>query len=422
MSTPVRLAHAATRRWRALSPLASDAVLYGLSGAFALAFALTSNEVAQVRWAWIALPTYLAVCVVVLALRGRSDSAIRRGRRALLIVTALGATALPLGLEAHWRGAGASGNAQPEVGVIERSGSALSHGQSPYHSYVDNGHLVDKVKGLPAFDSFFPYLPLMGVFGLPSAEDHRSRGLTDARILMTLFTVLVTCAALMLMRSGDDQRLRVAQFLLALPVGALFLATGGDDMPVLALCLLGVAGLQRRSTTLAGVSFGLAAALKLTAWPVVVGGLVVTWGLSGWRAALRQLTWTASIVAVTVTPFAVRSPRAFLANVLAFPLGLAHVPSPAASDLPGHLITLWWPTLGHALGFVTFVVGGTFTVRWVMSRWPLAPESMLMLVGTIMAVAMSVASATRIGYLVYPVNLWLWSGVVRTRPSAIAMG
>jgi hypothetical protein len=33
----------------------------------------------------------------------------------------------------------------------------------------------------------------------------------------------------------------VAQVLLALPTGALFLSTGGDDMPILALMLLGVA-------------------------------------------------------------------------------------------------------------------------------------------------------------------------------------
>jgi len=38
-------------------------------------------------------------------------------------------------------------------------------------------------------------------------------------------------------------------------------------MPILALMLLGVAALQRRSINTAGISLGLAAAMKLTAWP-----------------------------------------------------------------------------------------------------------------------------------------------------------
>lgn len=398
-------------RWHGLTSVQSDTVLYGSSALFALLFALTTTEAAQRRWAWVALPTYVAVTLGSWALQSRHAT---RGRTVLLLVAIVGATALPLGLEAHARATQVGGgNAQPEVGVIERSGQALAHGQSPYYTYLHNGHLVHTLKGVPTFESFFPYFPLMGIFGLPSAETHQGRGLTDARIVMSLVTLLLTLLALRLLRVRDDARTRIAQVLLALPFGALFLATGGDDMPILALLLLGVVGLQRRSAWGAGLAFGVAAAMKLTAWPLTLVAMLVTWGRAGWRAALRQAWWSAAVVLVTVVPYIVRSPRAFVTNVVAFPLGLAHVNSPAASDLPGHVVATWSPVAGHVLAPLAFVVGGYFAVRWVRQSWPLTTSQGLALVASVMLVAMCVATATRVGYLIYPLNFYLWSRLIR---------
>ncbi len=333
-------------------------------------------------------------------------------RIGLLALVILGSVAIPLGLEARWRQLDHGvGYAQPEVSVIERSGLYLSKGQDIYHSYVLHGHLVNPVKGLPAYESFFPYFPLMGLFGLPSAETHQSKGLTDARIVMSLMTLLVGLSALGLMRASPEKKIRVAQLLLALPSGALFLATGGDDMPILALLLLGAGALQRRRTNLAGISLGLAAAMKLTAWPLAIGALLVVRDENDRRSWRRLATWMLAIVLVTVVPFVVRSPWAFMSNVFAFPLGLAGIASPAASPLPGHILTTLWSPLGHVLAPVTLLVGGYYGARYVRRHRPLELSQLLGLLSVTFAVMICVASATRIGYVIYPLNLALWSRV-----------
>ena len=113
---------------------------------------------------------------------------------------------------------------------------------------------------------------------------------------MTMMTMLTSGAALALLRATRRQKIRVAQFLLALPTGALFLATGGDDMPILALSLLGVVALQRRANNVAGISLGLAAAMKLTAWPLALGALLVARDrrdAPAWRRVARG-SWRSS--------------------------------------------------------------------------------------------------------------------------------
>jgi uncharacterized membrane protein len=258
----------------------------------------------------------------------------------------------------------------------------------------------------------------MGVFGLPSAATKKSKGLTDARIVMTLMTLLASGWALALLRLSKEQKLRVAQVLIALPTGALFLSTGGDDMPILALLLLGVAALQRRQSNLAGVSLGLAAARKLTAWPMAAGALLVAHdqrGRSTWR---RVLVWIGAIVVVTTVPFIFRAPGAFMTNVFAFPLGLAGVSSPAASALPGHVLTTWLPVLGHILAPVTLLIGGYFVAKYARRHWPLTLSQLLAILSLIYAVMMCVASATRIGYLIYPLNFALWSSMTEVKTVA----
>ncbi len=144
--------------------------------------------------------------------------------------------------------------------------------------------------------------------------------------------------------------MRVAQVLIALPTGALFFSTGGDDMPILALMLLGVAALQRRQTNLAGVSLGLAAAMKLTAWPMAAGALLVARdpkGRSTWKtgARLGRRDRRRDDRALRLARAARRSWRTSSPS----PSGLAGVKSPAASALPGHILTTWLPVLGHVL-------------------------------------------------------------------------
>ena len=407
--------------WTRLSPLGSDAALYMASALFAGLLALTTGEPAQMHWGYLAMGPYLAGGVIALVLAKRSTVRLTHVRFVLLGLVVVGAVAMPLGLEARWRQLDHGvGFAQPEVSVIERSGQLLSQGHSPYRSYYANGHVVNQVKGVPAYESFFPYFPLMGVFGLPEAETHRGKGLTDARIIMSLMTLIVSLAALRQLRVDPAKKLRVAQVLLALPTGALFLSTGGDDMPIIALMLLGVVGLSRRRNHLAGISLGVAAAMKLTAWPMAIGALLVAKENGGRRVWKPIVAWSAAIILVTVTPFALHKPWAFLSNVFAFPLGLAHVDSPAASALPGHILTTMWKPLGHVLAPLTFLIGGYFVTKHLKRVWPIDLSKLLSLLAIIFTVMMCVASATRIGYIIYPINLAVWSWVTHERHEVVA--
>ena len=106
----------------------------------------------------------------------------------------------------------------------------------------------------------------MVVFGFSSGSKVEAR-LTDARIQFLLFTVVVSLVALSRIRPATDARFRSLQALTVLPTAALPLATGGDDMPVVALMLLGLVALQRRRPVLAGLALGAASTLKFTAWP-----------------------------------------------------------------------------------------------------------------------------------------------------------
>ena len=398
--------------WDSLGALTRDGVLYGMAALFALGMGAYSSDNAQWHWGFLALGPYALACVVALAcvrIPARHETKVRVGLVGLVLV---GAVLVPLAMEVHWRTEQPTrGFVQPEVPVIERAAADMLKFGNPYQSYWRNGHMVNAVPHEATYESFFPYFPLMSVFGLPHAESRTSSPLSDARVIMNLMTLLTGVAALWLLRATRRQKIRIAQFLLVLPTGALFLATGGDDMPILALSLLGVAALQRRANHVAGVSLGLAAAMKLTAWPLALGALLVARDGRGAPAWRRVLTWFVAIMGVTILPFAVSSPFAFMSNVVAFPLGLAHVASPAASPLPGHLLTDLWAPLGHLLTPVTLLVGGYLASRYARRHWPLSLSQLLAMMAILSTALICVASATRAGYLIYPLNFALWAEV-----------
>ncbi len=393
--------------WSAQSALSRDGWLYLVASVFAIVLGWTSTQGPQWEWGYLTVGPYAFIAVVAFVLGRRTLRRESLVRLVLLGAVVVGAVFVPLGLEAHWR------HAQPEVGVITRAADQLAKGKDPYRAYDDHGRVVNQIEGLPAFESFFPYFPLMGIFGLPSAVTHKGKGLTDARIIMTLMTLIASGWALALLRASKEQKIRVAQVLVALPTGALFLATGGDDMPILALMLLGVVALQRRRSNLTGISLGLAAAMKLTAWPMAIGALLVARDREGRSSWKRVLAWIVAIVAVTTVPFIFHAPAAFMQNVFEFPLGISGVASPAASALPGHLLTTWMPVLGHVLAPVTFVVGGYFLTKYMRRHWPLTLSRLLSVLSVAFLVLICVATATRIGYIIYPLNFALWASVTR---------
>lgn len=418
------------------APEERDAVLYSASALFAAATAETSSIALYRQWGELAVGPYLlgAVCSALLARRARrrpKDSAEAGGRAwhwttprmLVFLVVLLGATLVPLSLEIMWRAETGTGttHVQPEVAVVEASGTRLAHGQSPYQLITPKTH-VSVPPGQPAYDEYNPYLPLMSVFGLARSTDGQPR-LTDARVAFSLITIVLVVLALALCRGPTGPRVLALQSMTVLPTAALPLATGGDDLPVAALLLLGLVLMQRRRPLAAGVALGIAASMKITAWPLAVlavFGARDREGRGGRRPALMLLAGMGAVMAPAVLPSALSNVSAFVENVVRFPLGLAGIRSPAASPLLGHMVITTFPGL-HRLFPVLVAGAGSAVLGYVLvRRTPRTPAALARLLGWVMAVAILLAPATRVGYFLYPVDFFVWAWLLRGEEALVA--
>jgi len=410
----------AVRSWQ---PEEGDAALYAASGLFALGTIVFSNTVLYRQWAELAIGPYVGAAVLSMALglnRRRRHGQQRRAqtprslrhwstpRIALFLVVLFGATIIPLSLEVAWRSDGdAAAHVQPEVSVVEQAAQRATHGLNPYHASVKDGRPVSLVKGEPPYESFYPYLPLMTVFGLPSST-HGPVSVTDARIAFSGVTLIVVGVALLLLRAPTERKVRTLQVLTVLPTAALLLATGGDDMPIVAFLLLAMVLAQRRRPGWAGIVLGIVSAMKFTAWPLAALALFAARDASGRRAPGRMALGMLIVAGPVVTPFLILNPHVFIVNVILFPLGLSGVASPATSPLPGHLLVAEFPALHHVLPIAASVLGGAVLLRHLVRHPPTSAAAVSTLAGWVMLVAIVVAPQTRIGYLIYPINFFVW--------------
>lgn len=402
-------------RW---GPEGGDAVLYGVAALFALGTALLAGLAGYRVWGWIALGPYAAAAVIsALVARSRTRHRNEAGRRAnwgpgrvwLLLVVLLGATLAPLSVEVTLgRSNPTVSYVQPEVTVIAQAGQRLASGKPIYHATVGHGGRVrSTVPGEPTYEAFFPYLPLMAVFGLPD-NSHGPVRVTDTRVLFSVVTLMVVGAALLLLRAPRDHKMRALQFLTVLPTAALPLATGGDDMPVVAFLLLAMVLAQRRRPGWSGLVLGVASAMKFTAWPLAALALFCARDDEGRRAPGRMLLGMVVVTGPVVTPFAIENARAFVDNVILFPLGMSGVTSPAASNLPGHVLVTALPWVHTFLPLTVALVGGVLLMTHLARRTPRTVAQVATLAGWVMLVAITFATATRVGYLLYPVDFFVW--------------
>jgi hypothetical protein len=398
-----------TRRWPDLDPALLDAIMFAGSAMFAVGLWSVSTLSPHRDWARYSIAGYCACAIVAVVLAVRRPERALHWRAILTGVCFVLVALFPMSLMINERAvAHHQVHVLPEVAVIERAGIHLAHGQDPYVAEVIGHRLIGAVPGAPRYEAFFPYFPAMTVFGLPASQ-HFLGDLGDARIWMTLATVALFAAGLLLARAPPDRVLRAAQVLFVLPTGALFVAGGGDDLPILGFMFLGLAALVVRRPVTSAITFGLAMAMKLTAWPLALLSLFVVREIDGMRGVRRAGVIMAVIVGVFVVPFAVWDPRTFIVNTIAFPLGLSSVNSPAASPLPGHLIASVVPGAHRALLLTLVAVGSPILVWWLWRRPPRDVPSVCRLTAVVAIVVMCVAPATRVGYIVYPVNLLVWS-------------
>jgi Glycosyltransferase family 87 len=425
---------------RSWSPEWRDCFLYALSALFAVTTFAFAGIPLYRQWGELAVGPYAAVSVFMAVVAWRAglsrrlstpagetspeadllgetpDLHARRWRTARIAACGLalvGATLVPLALEVTWASEGNTAlHVQPEVEVVERAGARVDAGKSPYQVVDQNGHVLLHSKDLPVYELYYPYLPGMVLFGFSSGSKVDA-GLSDARIQFLVFTVLIGVIALSRIRPASDLRFRALQVLTVLPTAALPLATGGDDMPVASLMLLGLVALQRRRPLLAGLALGAASSLKFTAWPLV---LLAAWCAFD-RRSRRSLGWYVGgvllVVCPVVLPVALSGPSAFVDNVIKFPLGLTAVASPAASPFPGHYFVDVFPSAHRAYVVVVVVVGLAVLGRHLLRHPPADAADAARLTGWVMLVAIVLAPATRVGYLLYPADLFVWAWMLR---------
>jgi len=387
-----------------------DAALYGGAAVVAGLSARFDQIPLQREWARLALVPYAAAAVVavLLALRWRARPARRplTARTVLAVAALLGVLVIPLVLEIAWRAwDGDSMHVQSEVFLTEEGARALLRGHDPYSGSYGYGVLRTYPAGVWRH---IPYLPGIFGFGLPRAL-LGAGPLTDARVGFTVVSVVAALAALKLSGTSGEARLRVLMVLLILPTGARYLVGGGDDVAVLALLLLAVVLEQRGRPVAAGLLAGLAATVKQTAWPLLPFLALAATDRAGRRAGWRYLAAAGAVVVPVVAPFAVWDPRALVRSVVLFPLGLASDPTIARGPTLGQLLAGPFP---HAKGAIAVLLAGGLVAAGVLlavKRPPASVAAAAQQAAALLTVAVLLAPAGRLGYLIYPANLLVWS-------------
>jgi hypothetical protein len=380
---------------RAYGGLAADVLLYGLAAVFALVTALTSTLLPHRAWGAFATWAYLAAFLVVVVQLVLRRPALRMG---LTWVAWGGAAILPLVVEAVQRAGGRTDRAQEEVLVVEHMGERLASTGTPYLG-------PDAIAALPPGEQllgYAPYQPGMAVFGLPRAA-FGDVWWTDARVWFAVATAAALVGAARMIRGGNP--VRAVQFATVLPICALTLATGGDDLPVLALALLALACCATGRYGAAGVAVGAAAALKLFALPVVavLAVLAITTG-----NARRFLPGALALPVLALVPAFLVDANAFIENVIRFPLGHGIVTSPAQSPFPGYLIAQAVPGGRYVAAALLVAVALAIAVVLVR-RPPRTAATAALFCGYGLLAAILLMPTTRFGYLLYPLALLVWA-------------
>ncbi|MEU8239317.1 glycosyltransferase 87 family protein [Actinoplanes missouriensis] len=389
---------------RAAGGLAVDLGLYVVAAVFAGVTAVTSTLLPHRAWGAVAAWGYAAAALAVLVLwvlRRRDPGT--PARALIAWITWAAVAGLPLIIQAVQRASGRTDRAQEEVVVVEHMGESLLHTGTPYlsRSEIAAIPLDERLLG------YRPYQPGMSIFGLPRAiaGDY---WWTDARIWFAITTVLALAAAVTLLRPSPS-RVRAIQAATVLPVTALTLATGGDDIPVLALCLLALALAATGRYGWSGAAVGAAAACKLFALPVVAVLAVLAIRNGRWR---RFLPPAIGLPLLALLPPLLVNPDALIENVLRFPLGHGLVTSPAQSPFPGYLISQSLPG-GRVIAAGLLAAAAAVIGLLLLRRSPRTAGTAALFCGWGLLAAILLMPTTRFGYLLYPAALLLWAPALR---------
>jgi Dolichyl-phosphate-mannose-protein mannosyltransferase len=390
---------------------------YAAFGAYAVAAAFLSGGRDRV-WAIWASCGYVVALVVLWCWRSR------RGRMvAVLVSVALAVLAPLLWLSVAYP-------LEDGMMVIDRSAALLLHHGSPYLA-------ADQVT---SWLSYNPYLPVMTLFGLPSAIG--IGGLAgNSGVWIAIGTVIPLAAAFWI--ALDHRRyeaLLATAVAVASPVVGLNLAVITTDPPVLALTVLALALAARPEAasrpgrtswltgiTGAGVALGVACDLKSTAWLAVPVLAAMVAARDGARAAGRFLAAVAGTVVVLIAVLApaaltsLRGADALIQNSVLFPLGLTHDKTPAESLLPGHLLTALGPA-GHVASIGLLLAVGLGIAISLVIRPPRDVPSAAWRLALGLTLMFLLGPQVRFGYFIYPLGLAGWLALTQTRTGGALRG
>jgi hypothetical protein len=316
----------------------------------------------------------------------------------------------------------------PDVAVVARSGVLLLHHGTPYLPAAQLAH-----GGWLAYD---PYLPVMALFGLPKGLGLPGI-LGDPRpwLVAATFALLYATLRIVVGRAsagratpgrvtpGRGACAALAAFAIASPVMAFPLAMGITDPPIIALTCLSLALLTRGSARVwqPAVVLGIACAMKYTAWPALAVIVVMIAARDGARAAVKFAAITlatAAALAVVLAPGALSSPASIIQNTVAYPLGLTTARSPAASPLPGHLLSTLGPA-GHGAALGLLAAAGLALAVSLLVAPPRTPAQAARRIALGLTALFMLSPATRFGYFIYPLALYAWAAISTPRQPAV---
>jgi len=128
-----------------------------------------------------------------------------------------------------------------------------------------------------------------------------------------------------------------------------------------------------------------------------------------------------AVMLPAILPTLAENVPAFVDNVVRFPLGLAGISSPAQSPLLGHLVVSLFPGI-HRLFTICVAGAGMIVLIYVLVRHtPRTPAALSKLVGWVLTFAIVLAPATRLGYVLYPINFFAWSWLLSCEDKAFPL-
>jgi hypothetical protein len=387
---------------RAAGGAVGDAALFAGSALVALVIPLTTEVPLDRQWAAEALPGY-AIGALGAALLSRRANVIW-ARTVLTLAVFVAVAVLPMLLQASVRVRDARAPVKSDVLVVEEAAEFLLDGRNPYRGRFDGGLLTSWPEPVA---SHFPYLPATLALGVPRQAWGASLW-SDPRVVSLVVTLVVVGSALAASRAPGDGRLRAFQVLLVLPCGAPLVFTSGKELPVLALLLASLVALERERPLVGGLAMGLAASTHQLAWAMFPLAVLAA-GRAG-RPRHRSAAFAAGLTTLVIlAPFVAWDAAAFLDDTVRYPAGMNG--SGGVPLAPGSILGTIVPGARGWLLAALVVVLPVLTVA--LSRWiGTSPTGLAQVAGVLLVAAFVLAPRIRIAYLVFPLNLIVWSRLV----------